>query len=402
MSELATAFTTVSDLLDAGRHDEARRVFADAVAEHATEADLTRWGQLLKVFTSMPYPVARAYLRGVWRSADPEVRAWLDRNVSRTDPCLHRPAEPDTWRPWLYTVPLVAASYPVRRMIATDDTPRTYGVTPSIPTEIAARRARRKPEHIDAIRSKRRPVREPYVVRDYIWNQFLVDAAPAFEASPWDRVYVEQVADQIRLERDRRGQRTREDFDAVAVANRRTGLRVRTDDRPQILYGGNDIDYDTFAISTSPVWVCVYCFAERACADHFQTGPDGARLSDDGLCAQCRDTDRPGIAPLAPGFTLADEVGAYCRFLAQHYPAAARGVLNSLRLRSSSLRVRGLLTAFLDQFDESSTEIAQVIPLQPVALRNGRCLACHMPDEIIDEDDLCDECRTKYAAAVPA
>ncbi|WP_406238413.1 hypothetical protein [Nocardia sp. NBC_01009] len=315
--------------------------------------------------------------------------------VTRTDPGLHRRAE-DQPR-WITTVPITAVDRKVRRMVARDPNKKQTG-TPSLATKIAAKRAWERPEHIAAIKSKRRPVGEPRVVTDYVRTGLLVDAEPAFKPSAWDRNYVRQVAEQVLAERDRAGSRTRDDFDAVAIARTRTGLDVRDDDRPAFLANGNGLDYDHTTLPPLQGWVCVYCFGERACADHFRTDTDGHRVSDDGLCQHCRDTGRPGIAALPDGFGLAEEVAAYCQYLTDHYPAAAPGLLNALRLRSARV-VRGLVVAFLDRTQQPPSAATPVTTLTPVALRKGRCYGCYAHDRLIDTDDLCDECRDHFRLA---
>ncbi|WP_327097142.1 hypothetical protein OIE68_46020 [Nocardia vinacea] len=380
--------------LEAGLHDDARDAFEHALTTLGSPEDLDRLVRLADTFTNDPYVIARANLRSLWRRSDTELQAWLDMFVTRTDPGLHRPAENQPR--WITTVPITAVDCKVRRMLATDDKPVLKG-TPSTATLIAAKRAWRRPEHIAAIKSKRRPVREPRVVTDYIRTRFLVDADPALKPSVWDRNYVRQVADQVLVERDRAGARTRDDFDAAAIARTRTGLDIREDDRPEFLTNGNGLDYDHTTLAPLQGWVCVYCFGERACSDHFRTDTDGHRLSDDGLCQHCRDHSQTGIASLPTGFTLADEVAAYCQYLTDHYPATAPTLLDALQQRSTRT-VRGLVMAFLDRDPQTSALGAPITTLTPVQLRTGRCCSCTRHREI-DIDDLCGECRHHYRTA---
>ncbi|MGO4612976.1 hypothetical protein AB4305_03360 [Nocardia sp. 2YAB30] len=389
------AIAHISGLLDAHLHDDARDVFEHALTELATAEDLDRLVRLADTFTHYPYGTARAYLRSLWRRSDPDLRGWLDAFVTRTDPGLHRPAEQQPR--WITTVPLAAVDSSFRRLLATDDKPIVKG-TPSTATKVAAKRAWRQPEHIEAIKTKRRPVHEPRIVTDYIRTRFLVDTDPAYRPSTWDRNYVRQVADQVRAERDRTGARTRADFDADAIARTRTGLDIRDDDRPAFLANGNGLDYDHTTLAPLQGWVCVYCFSERACSDHFRTDPNGHGLSDDGLCQHCRDTGRSGVASLPAGFTLADEVAAYCQYLTDHYPAAAPSLLDALKQRSTRV-VRGLVIAFLDRGPQSSAPGTPIATLTPVPLRTGRCCSCYAHDREIDTDDLCDECRDRFRIA---
>ncbi|MFQ6331605.1 hypothetical protein ACLMAL_36545 (plasmid) [Nocardia sp. CWNU-33] len=154
------------------------------------------------------------------------------------------------------------------------------------------------------------------------------------------------------------------------------------------------MDYDHTTLAPVEGWVCVYCFGERACSDHFLTDPHERRVSDDGLCQYCRDIGRSGIGSLPEGFTLADEVAAYCQYLTGHYPAVAPGLPNALRRRSTGV-VHGLVLAFLDRAQQAPP----ITALTPVALRAGRCFSCYAHDRLIDTDDLCDECRDLFRVA---
>ncbi|MEV4241679.1 hypothetical protein AB0J47_41770 [Nocardia sp. NPDC049737] len=309
-------------------------------------------------------------------------------------PGLHRPAE-DQPR-WITTVPLVAAEHNARRLLARDPN-KTQTATPSTATTVAAKRAWRRPEHIAAIRTKRRPAGEARVVTDYIRTRFLVDTDPAYQPAMWDRHYVRQIAEQVLLERDRAGARTRDNFDAHEIARTRTGLDIRDDDRPAFQANGSGIDYDHTTLPPLQGWVCVYCFGERVCSDHYRTNTHGHRISDDGLCQHCRDHDRPGIATLPAGFTLADEIAAYCQHLTDHYPTAAPALLDALQQRSTRIE-RGLIMAFLDQHPHPSAPGTPIARLTPVSLRTGRCCSCTHHREI-DTDDLCSECRHHYRTA---
>ncbi|WP_433521554.1 hypothetical protein ACQPZ2_30155 [Nocardia pseudovaccinii] len=381
--------------LEAGLHDEAREAFEHALTTLATTEDLHRLVRLADTFTHAPYLSARAQLRSVWRRADPDLRAWLDLFVTRTDPGLYR--HTDSLPGWITTVPLTAIESNLRRVLATDDTP-VLNREPATGTEIAAKRARRQPEHIEAITTKRRPVHEDRGVTDYIRTRFLLDTDRPYEPSLWDRHYVRQVGEQVRVERDRAGARTREDFDADAIARTRTGLDIRDDDRPAFLTNGNGLDYDHTTLPPLQGWVCVHCFGERACSDHFRTDTTGQRLSDDGLCQHCRDHNRTKIAALPPGFTLADEVAAYCQHLTDHYPAAAPALLLDLQQRSTRV-VAGLVMAYRDRAAQPSRSSTPITTLTAVQLRTGRCCSCHTHCRDIDIDDLCGECRDLYRTA---
>lgn len=134
--------------------------------------------------------------------------------------------------------------------------------------------------------------------------------------------------------------------------------------------------------------MCVHCFGERACSDHFRTDTNGQRLSDDGLCQHCRDHDRAGIPTLPPGFTLPDEVAAYCQHLTDHYPAAAPALLHDFAATLNTDRVRpghgpprpNRTTVGIEHIDTT---------LSLVQLRTGRCCSWHNPgrDTDIDIDD---------------
>ncbi|WP_063046191.1 hypothetical protein [Nocardia pseudovaccinii] len=389
------AITHINWQLEAGLHEDARDAFEHALTTLATTEDLHLLVRLADTFTHAPYLSAQAQLRSLWRRADPDLRTWLDMFVTRTDPGLYRPTEQQPR--WITTVPLTAIDSPLRRVLATDDTP-VLNREPSTGTEIAAKRARRRPEHIEAITTKRRPAHEDRIITEYIRTRFLRDTDHPYEPSPWDRHYVRQVAEQVRAERDRAGERTRDDFDTDAIARTRTGLDIRDDDRPAYLPNGNGLDYDHTTLAPLQGWVCVHCFGERACSDHFRTDTTGHRLSDDGLCQHCRDHDRTGIAPLPGGFTLADEVAAYCQHLTDHYPAAAPALLCDLKQRSTRT-VAGLVMAYRDRATQPSASSTPIRTLTAVQLRTGRCCSCHTPGRDIDIDDLCGDCRDLYRTA---
>lgn len=389
------ALTHIDWQLEAGRHAQAREEFERALTTLASPQDLQRLTTLADAFAKEPYVIARARLRSLWRKSDPELQSWLNTFVTHNDPGLYRPVE-DKPR-WITTVPITAVDWKVRRMVATNPHRIQYR-SPSVRTEIAAEIEREKPEHVAALKTKRRPVREPRVVTDYIRTRFLRDTQPAFEPSAWDRAYVRQVAEQILAERERAGLRTRDDFDPFSIACTRTGIVVRDDDRPAFQANGNGLDYDHTTVAPLQGWVCVYCFGERACSDHFRTDTDGQRLSDDGLCQYCHDHNRPGIPPLPPGFTLAEEVAAYCQYLTDHYPAVAPTLLDALRERSTGT-VRGLVLAFLDHQHQVNDQSAPVTTLTPVALRRARCRSCYNHDRLVDTHDLCETCRTHYGIA---
>ncbi|MEU7221404.1 hypothetical protein [Nocardia iowensis] len=391
----ADALTHIDWQLQAGRHAQAREEFERALTTLASPDDLQRLTTLADTFAKEPYVVAKARLRSLYRRSDTELKAWLNMFVTRTDPGLYRPVE-DQPR-WITTVPITAVNWKVRRMVARDPN-RIRFASPAVATEIAAEIAWEKPEHIAALKAKRRPVREPRVVTDYIRTRFLLDAAPALAPSAWDRNYVRQVAEQILAERDRAGLRTRDSFDPVSIACTRTGIDVRDDDRPAFLANGNGLDYDRTTVPPLQGWVCVYCFGERACADHFRTDATGQRVSDNGLCQHCYELGRPGIAALPAGFSLAEEVAAYCQYLTDHYPTVAPTLLDSLRERSTGA-IRGLVLAFLDHQQPATRPSAPVTTLTPVALRRARCRSCYAHDRLVDTHDLCETCRNHYRIA---
>ncbi|AFU02807.1 hypothetical protein [Nocardia brasiliensis] len=388
------ALTHIDWQLEAGRHAQAREEFERALTTLATAEDLQRLTTLADTFAKEPYVIARARLRSLWRKSDPELQSWLNTFVSQTDPGLYRPVE-DKPR-WITTVPITAVNWKVRRMVARDPNRISFR-SPSVATEISAEIARAKPEHIAALKAKRRPLREPRVVTDYIRTRFLRDTQPALEPSAWDRNYVRQVAEQILVERDRAGLRTRDSFDPFSIACTRTGINVRDDDRPAFQANGNGLDYDGTTVPPLQGWICVYCFGERSCSDHFRTDTAGQRVSDDGLCEYCHDNGRPGIAALPAGFTLVEELTAYCQYLTDHYPAIAPTLLDSLRERSTGV-VRGLVLAYLDH-QHQVNEPSPVTTLTPVALRRARCRSCYATDRLVDTHDLCETCRGHYRIA---
>ncbi|TDQ00611.1 hypothetical protein [Labedaea rhizosphaerae] len=85
---------------------------------------------------------------------------------------------------------------------------------------------------------------------------------------------------------------------------------------------GYTIDYDKAASHPLRGTCCVFCWCERAARDHCATG------SDDGLCSECRERDRPGLPALPDEHSRADAIRHRCHHWATNYrPATARAMI---------------------------------------------------------------------------
>lgn len=235
-------------------------------------------------------------------------------------------------------MPLTAIDSNVRRVLVTDDTP-VLNREPSTATEIAAKRARRREGHIEAITTKRRPVQEDRVVTDYNRTRFLRETDRPSEPSPRDRRTCAKLPS---------SSAPNATVPVNAPATTSTSTRSPAPEPASTSATTTALPScptATASTTTTPPCRpckagCVHCFGERACSDHFRTDTNGQRLSDDGLCQHCRDHDRAGIPTLPPGFTLSDEVAAYCQHLTDHYPAAAPALLHDFAATLNTDRVR--------------------------------------------------------------
>ncbi|MGW4527835.1 hypothetical protein [Amycolatopsis sp. NPDC004378] len=156
-------------------------------------------------------------------------------------------------------------------------------------------------------------------------------------------------------------------------------------------------DYDRAALyGTDLAFRCLSCSISRGRYDL-----DRARMSaghgDDGLCAECRESGRPGIPELPAGHTPADAVTARCSFVwAQLGTVAARVALRAEWRQATTPAVRAAIADYVSAHlpaEEPAEVPAELAP----------CTGC--PDArtardlrgVAEDDGLCAECRAADA-----
>jgi hypothetical protein len=193
----------------------------------------------------------------------------------------------------------------------------------------------------------------------------------------------------VRQGRPRRPQR-RSVEPAVSVRYHET--RAGVDDQPH--HGerpdGYANDYDRAAVPAQRGTGCLSCWVERAAAD--------LRRPDDGLCSECRDAGRRGIAPLPAGHSHADAIAARCGFIAAHHlPATARHLLRA-DWQHSQPRDRETIAAWVAAHPITDTPTATDTADEPGA-RLTKCATCAEPRTPRDlrhqaaDDGQCADCR---------
>lgn len=101
------------------------------------------------------------------------------------------------------------------------------------------------------------------------------------------------------------------------------------------------LDYDQAAVPALRGTACVVCFIERATRDQH-------RRPDDGLCEDCRDTGRAGIAPLPAGHTRADAIAARCAHLTEHAATHTQAAeLLRVEWRRADRAARGVIAGWV-------------------------------------------------------
>lgn len=179
-----------------------------------------------------------------------------------------------------------------------------------------------------------------------------------------------------------------------AVSLRYQETRAGVDDQPQRAErpAGYANDYDKAAVPARRGTACVSCWIERAAAD--------TRQPDDGLCGECRDAGRRGVAPLPNSGSRADAIAARCAYIAaNHLPATARVLLRA-DWHSSTKREQAVIAAWVKAHPIADT--AQLADIAPAQL--APCATCTEPRGPRDlrhqqaDDGQCAQCR----AAAPA
>jgi hypothetical protein len=178
-----------------------------------------------------------------------------------------------------------------------------------------------------------------------------------------------------------------------AVSLRYQESRAGMDDQPQRAErpAGYANDYDKAAVPARRGTACVSCWIERAAAD--------MRHPDDGLCGECRDAGRRGIAPL-PNGSRAEAIAARCAYIAaNHLPATARVLLRA-DWHSSPQREQAVIAAWVKAHPIADT----TQPADDTAAPLTPCATCTEPRGPRDlrhqqaDDGQCAQCR----AAAPA
>ncbi|MFC9432474.1 hypothetical protein [Nocardia sp. NPDC057030] len=206
--------------------------------------------------------------------------------------------------------------------------------------------------------------------------------------------------------------------DQKEFARKRTGLAVPSDydeflpytelDVAEDTWQGSGLDYDLAAMNPYHGWPCVGCWIDRCDSDlrvvHLV---DGQRVSDDGLCRDCRDDGQPGIAPLPVPWGLQEFVHSRCAYITATHPRQARALLDRIRAAAANTGLTWrIITRWMAMYLEQpiTTRSAPRTPArrrrQPAALgagqRIGRCDRCTTPG-VVHADSLCTSCRAEIA-----
>ncbi|GAA2678820.1 MULTISPECIES: hypothetical protein [Actinosynnema] len=209
------------------------------------------------------------------------------------------------------------------------------------------------------------------------------------------------------LRRRRRSRQEQDDAAAFANYQRERAAVAEGDQIPdrderaqaeQVYASG--FDYDRAALyGTDVAFRCLSCSISRGRYD-LDHDRMAAGHGDDGLCAECRESGRPGIPALPPWHNPADAVTARCAFiLAQSDAAAARVVLRAEWRQATAPAVRAVIADF----------VTANLPVQEpaeVPAELGTCATC--PDErtardlrgVAVDDGMCAECRADSEQAV--
>lgn len=161
-------------------------------------------------------------------------------------------------------------------------------------------------------------------------------------------------------------------------------------------------DYDRAALyGTDVPFRCLSCSISRGRYD-LDRDRMKAGAGDDGLCADCRESDRPGIPELPAGHTLAEAVYARCSFVwADLGTAGARVVLRAEWRQATMPAIRAAIADYV-RANLPAEEPAEV----PAEL--APCTGCPDARSIRDlrgvaqDDGLCAECRAADAEHIAA
>ncbi|MGY2116609.1 hypothetical protein ACW9HR_22115 [Nocardia gipuzkoensis] len=412
--------------------------------------------KMVDLLSSYPYESALERIADLRKLATPADRERLDACIPTADPGLYQPADPAAeldvhpkgldssgWQP-------LPTRMRYRKPVLDRPVPGDIYWELLKPEKVAAREKQR---------AKRRPVREPQVVTDYFDDRAFVDGfaelaadgenyvrrrASQYELEAsmtkkardhtpkpsrrgdvrdaeearefWDRYYVIDIGGQIDRDMIVRGRHPVSEDHTHRLAETRTMIRISVDERPEIPYGGNALDYDQSARSAVAGWPCVSCFIERPLVhDRAWQLIDGTWRSDDGLCATCRLDERPGLPALQPGFTNLELLLARCTHFATNYPRIAWDLLHRVRRSAPDHPQAKYIQRFLEQHADLRPSVPEAEPADAPAVirrrnrgpvlgagqRNGFCEACRTYKPVHHADSLCEGCRVTIGIVKP-
>ncbi|WP_280311210.1 hypothetical protein [Nocardia abscessus] len=416
--------------------------------------------RMVDLLSHYPYESALERIADLRKLATPADRERLDACIPTADPGLYQPADPAAELD-VHPKGLDASQW---QPLPTRMRNRASVLSRPVPADIQWERL--KPEKVAARqkqRAKRRPVREPQVVTDYFEQRAFIDAFAeladadgenyyvrrrasqyALEASRakkpgndkpkrarrgdvrdaevarefWDRYYVTHIGGQIDRDMIERGRHPVSEDHTHRLAEARTMIRISVDQRPEIPYGGNGLDYDHAAARGAVAgWPCVSCFIERPLShDRAWQLVDGTWRSDDGLCATCRLDERPGLPALRPGFTNLELLLVRCTYFATNYPRIAFDLLDRVRRSAPDHPQAKYIQQFLEQHADLRACVPDAEPAEQPAVirrrnrgpalgagqRNGFCEGCRTYKPVHNADNLCGGCRVAIGIVKPA
>lgn len=224
----------------------------------------------------------------------------------------------------------------------------------------------------------------------------------------WNRKNKHEAPRDVRTERRadaRRRRRSRDEQNAAAVAANYQEVRAGIAEGAQILdrddrtraeqVYASGFDYDRAALyRTSVEMPCLWAGCRRL---RERNDLDAERVKaghgDDGLCRECREDDRPGIAPLPVGHTMRDAIHARCAFIFDEQNGALAGLL---ALRSAYKESRNANTQAL-----IAEWVATNLPDEDDPAELAKCTWCGERPAREDgacTDELCREAAAELAA----
>lgn len=203
----------------------------------------------------------------------------------------------------------------------------------------------------------------------------------------------------------RQRRRSRQEAADAAAIQRYQAERAGMADGPQILdrddraraeqVYASGFDYDRAALyGTEVPFRCLSCSISRGRYD-LDRARTRAGHGDDGLCADCRESGRPGIPALPSGHTPAEAITARCAFILASLPAAAARISLLSDWRSApTATAQGVIVEFAQTH----------LPAKPAATPAadlGVCATCPDPRTardlrgITEDDGMCAACRAE-------